>query len=144
MRALLPKNLSDELAVKQNLKFEIEENGKKRLIPNTRRGYLTVGRWEFTHVRKNKEPAIYKDGLAKLSELNKEGRGVYFVVNPGGEHDANISEARSVFRECDDKSKPEQIEQARTSGLPLGAMIETNKSVHCYSPLSAPVADLDE
>ena len=144
VRALLPKNLSDELAVQHNLKFEIEENGKKRLIPNTRRGYLTVGSWEFTHVRKNKEPAVYEDGLAKLLELNQEGRGVYFVVNPGGENDAAISAARSVFWECDDKSKSEQIEQARTSGLPLGAMIETNKSVHCYSPLTAPVADLDE
>ena len=144
VRALLPKNLSDELALKHNLRFEIEENGKKRLIPNTRRGYLTVGSWEFTHVRKNKEPAVYEDGLTKLLELNQEGRGVYFVVNPGGEHDAKISEARSLFWECDDKSKPEQIEQARTSGLPLGAMIETNKSVHCYSPLSAPVTDLDD
>ena len=144
VRALLPKNLSDQLALKHNLRFKIEENGKQRLIPNTRRGYLTVGSWEFTHVRKNKEPAVYEDGLAKLSELNREGRGVYFVVNPGGEHDATISEARSVFWECDDKSKAEQIEQARTSGLPLGAMIETNKSVHCYSPLSLPVSDLDD
>ena len=144
VRALLPKNLSDQLAVKHNLKFEIEENGKQRLIPNTRRGYLTVGSWEFTHVRKNQAPAVYEDGLAKLLELNQEGRGVYFVVNPGGEQDASISAARSVFWECDDKSKPEQIEQARISGLPLGAMIETNKSVHCYSPLSSPVTDLDE
>lgn len=144
VRALLPKNLSDELALKHNLKFEIKENDKQRLIPNTRRGYLTVGSWEFTHVRKNKEPAVYKDGLAKLTELNQEGRGVYFVVNPGGEHDSTISEARSVFWECDDKSKAEQIEQARTSGLSLGAMIETNKSVHCYSPLSSAVTDLDE
>ena len=144
VRALLPKNLSDQLAVQHNLKFEIEENGKQRLIPNTRRGYLTVGSWEFTHARKNQAPAVYEDGLAKLLELNQEGRGVYFVVNPGGEQDASISAARSVFWECDDKSKPEQIEQARTSGLPLGAMIETNKSVHCYSPLSSPVTDLDE
>lgn len=76
VRALLPKNLSDQLALKHNLRFEIEENGKQRLIPNTRRGYLTVGSWELTHLRKNKEPAVYEDGLAKLSELNKEGRGV--------------------------------------------------------------------
>ena len=143
VRALLPKNLSDELAVKHNLKFEIEENGKKRLIPNTRLGYLTVGSWEFTHVRKNKEPAVHEDGLAKLLKLNQEGRGVYFVVNPGGERNSAILEARSVFWECDNKSKPEQIEQACTSGLPLGAIIETNKSVHCYSPLSALVTDLD-
>ncbi|WP_228025311.1 hypothetical protein [cf. Phormidesmis sp. LEGE 11477] len=144
VRALLPKNLSDELAIKQNLKFEIEENGKKRLIPNTRRGYLTVGSWEFVHIRKNKEPAVYEAGLTKLLELNQEGRGIYFVVNPGGEHDSKILEARSVFWECDDKNKAEQIEQAQTSGLPLGAMVETYKSVHCYSPLSLPVTELNE
>jgi hypothetical protein len=66
VRSLLPKRLSDELALKHNLKFEIEDNGTKRLIPNTRRGYLTVGTWEFTHTRRNKEPVVYSDGLAKL------------------------------------------------------------------------------
>lgn len=143
VRALLPKNLSDEMAVSRRLKFEIEENGKKRLIPNTRRGYLTVGSWEFTHIRKDKEPAVYSDGLAVLTELNKEGRGIYFVVNPGGEKDGDISGARSLFWENDDRSKLEQMERARTSGLPLGAVVETNKSIHCYSPLSEPLQDLD-
>ena len=144
VRALLPKNLSDETAVDLNLKFKIEENGKKRLIPSTRRGYLTVGSWEFTHIRKDKEPAVHKDGLAKLSELNKEGRGIYFIVNPGGEKDSDISSARSLFWENDDKSKPEQIEQALTSKLPIGAIIETRKSLHCYSPLSQPLEDLSK
>ncbi len=144
VRALLPKNLSDDLALKQGLKFEIEENGKKRLIPNTRRGYLTVGSWEFTHIRKEKDPTVHADGLAKLSELNQDGRGIYFVVNPGGEKDSDISSARSFFWENDDKTKAEQIEQAQTSGLPLGAIVETNKSIHCYSPLVEPMADLDE
>jgi hypothetical protein len=143
VRSLLPKHLSDALALKHNLKFEIEENGKKRLIPNTRRGYLTVGTWEFTHIRKHKEPVVYADGLAKLSELNQEGRGIYFVVNPGGETDADISAARSVFWENDELSKAEQMEQACTSGLKIGAIIETDKSIHCYSPLTEPLHDLE-
>ena len=143
VRALLPKHLSDELALKHRLKFEIGEEGKTRLIPNTRRGYLTVGSWEFTHIRKDKAPAVHKDGLAKLTELNKEGRGVYFVVNPGGEKDGDITSARSLFWENDDKTKAEQIEQATTSGIPLGAVVETSKSIHCYAPLSAPIIDLD-
>ena len=144
VRALLPKNLSDELAVSHRLKFEIEESSKKRLIPNTRRGYLTVGSWEFTHIRKDKEPAVYADGLAKLAELNREGRGIYFVVNPGGEKNRDIMSAHSVFWESDDLSKPEQIEQAQRSGLTLGAVVETQKSIHCYSPLVAPITNLDE
>ncbi|MEN8443710.1 MAG: AAA family ATPase [Cyanobacteria bacterium J06555_13] len=144
VRALLPKNLSNELALKQNLKFEIEEHGKKRLIPNTRRGYLTVGSWEFTHIRKGKEPAVHADGLKKLTELNQEGRGIYFVVHPGGERDNEITQARSLFWENDDKTKAEQIEQARTAGLPLGAVVETHKSIHCYAPLAAPIEDMDE
>ena len=142
VRALLPKHLSDELALKQGLKFEIEEHGKKRLIPNTRRGYLTVDSWEFTHIRKNKDPVVYPDGLAQLSELNQQGRGIYFVVNPGGERDKEITEARSLFWESDNKTKAEQLQQVRTSGLPVGAIVETHKSIHCYSPLASPLQDL--
>ena len=144
VRALLPKHLSDELALKQGLKFEIEENGHKRLIPNTRRGYLTMGSWEFTHIRKDKAPIVYADGLAQLSELNQQGRGIYFVVNPGGERDNEITEARSLFWENDNKTKAEQLQQVRTSGLPVGAIVETNKSIHCYSPLASPIQDLSQ
>lgn len=144
VRSLLPKHLSDELALKHNLKFEIEENGKKRLIPNTRRGYLTVGSWEFTHLRKDKEPVVYSDGLTQLLELNQQGRGIYFVVNPGGERDKEITEARSLFWENDSQTKVQQLQQARTSGLPIGAMVETHKSIHCYSPLTNPLQDLSE
>ena len=144
VRALLPKHLSDELALKQGLKFEIEENGKKRLIPNTRRGYLTVGSWEFTHIRKDKEPAVYTDGLAQLLELNQQGRGIYFVVNPGGERDKEITQARSLFWESDNKTKAEQLQHVRTSRLPIGAVVETHKSIHCYSPLVSPLQDLSQ
>ena len=144
VRALLPKQLSDELAIEHGLKFEIEENGQKRLIPNTRRGYLTVGNWSFTHLRKNREPAVYADGIATLTELNQQGRGIYFVVNPGGERDAEITAARSLFWENDDKTKAEQMAQVRTSGLSVGAIVETNKSLHCYSPLDRPLHNLDE
>ena len=144
VRALLPKHLSDELALKHGLKFEIEENGQKRLIPNTRRGYLTVGDWSFTHLRNNKEPAVYADGIATLRELNQQGRGIYFVVNPGGERDAEITAARSLFWENDEKTKAEQMAQVRTSGLSVGAIVETNKSLHCYSPLTCPLHNLDE
>ena len=144
VRALLPKQLSDELAIEHGLKFEIEENGQKRLIPNTRRGYLTVGDWSFTHLRKSKEPAVYADGIATLTELNQQGRGIYFVVNPGGERDAEITAARSLFWENDDKTKAEQMAQVRTAGLAIGAIVETNKSLHCYSPLTCPLHSLDE
>jgi len=144
VRALLPKQLSDELAIEHGLKFEIEENGQKRLIPNTRRGYLTVGDWSFTHLRKSKEPAVYADGIATLTELNQQGRGIYFVVNPGGERDAEITAARSLFWENDDKTKAEQMAQVRTSGLSVRAIVETNKSLHCYSPLDRPLHNLDE
>ena len=144
VRALLPKHLSDELALKHGLKFEIEEKGQKRLIPNTRRGYLTVGDWSFTHLRKDKEPVVYADGLAALTELNQQGRGIYFVVNPGGERDAEITAARSVFWENDNKTKAQQLEQVRTSGLPVGAIVETHQSLHCYTPLASPLHDLTE
>ena len=144
VRALLPKHLSDELAIRHRLKFEIEENGKKRLIPNTRRGYLTVGDWSFTHLRKNREPAVYADGIATLTELNQQGRGIYFVVNPGGEKDAEITAARALFWENDEKTKAQQLEQVQATSLPVGAIVETNKSLHCYSPFTEPLHDLSD
>ena len=143
IRALLPKKLSKALATKHNLRFEIKNNGKLRTIANTRRGYLTIGSWSFNHFRHgNKKSKIYHDGLAELSRLNSEGRGIYFVVNPGGGRDSEILEARSIFWECDNRVKAEQIEQARTAGIAIGLMVETHKSVHCYSPLSNPITDL--
>ena len=144
VRSLLPKKISDELALKQQLKFEIDRNGTKQLIPNTRRGYLTVGSWEFTHLRKGKQPFVYQDGLAQLAELNRAGRGIYFVVNPGGEKNVDITAARALFWENDSQTKDEQLTQARTSGLPIGAVVETHKSIHCYSPLTEPIQNLEE
>ena len=62
-----------------------------------------MGDGSFTHLRKNREPAVYADGIATLTELNQQGRGIYFVVNPGGEKDAEITVARSLFWENDEK-----------------------------------------
>lgn len=87
---------------------------------------------------------MYADGLTALSELNQQGRGIYFVVNPGGERDAEITSARSVFWENDDQTKVQQLEQVRTSGMPIGAIVETHKSLHCYTPLVSPLHDLNE
>ena len=144
VRSLLPKHLPDDLALKHGLKFEVEQNGQKRLIPNTRRGYLTVGSWEFPHLRKDKEPVVYPDGLAQLAELNQQGRGIYFVVNPGGERDNEITQARSLFWENDTQTKAQQLQQVRTAGLPVGAIVETHQSIHCYSQLAAPLQDLSQ
>ena len=131
VRSLLPKHLPDDLALKHGLKFEVEENGQKRLIPNTRRGYLTVGSWEFTHLRKDKEPVVYPDGLAQLAELNQQGRGIYFVVNPGGERDNEITQARSLFWENDTQTK--------APAAPAGTHCRTAGRGHCRN---APVYSL--
>ena len=36
----------------------------------------------------------------------------------------------------------EQLQQVRTCGLPVGVIVETHKSIHCYSPLASPLQDL--
>ena len=137
-RALLPKHLSDGAALRLNLKFKSADG---QLIPNTRRGTIRMGDrtgqgWALSHVRKDKEPKSYTDGLSKLAQWNKEGRGIYFVVNPGGELDSQIAEARCLFWEADDLSLEDQqaiadrFELDTESGL--CAIVRTKKSLHCY------------
>lgn len=145
-RALLPKHLSEELARLKNLKFE---GGSGDLIPNTRRGFIVMGDrtgdgWELHQARRGKEDRIYSDGLGQLAQWNTEGRGIYFVVNPGGESDADITEARVIFWEADDLSIEEQEDILSSFELDTehgaAAVVRTKKSLHCYARLERAIA----
>lgn len=94
------------------------ENGKKdggRKFSTTRRGLAQ------------------KDGDARreLRTLNRE-RGVYFVVNSGGDKDADINRHNAVFVEADDKTIEEQHSALDACPLPPSIRVETKKSVHAY------------
>lgn len=68
-------------------------------------------------------------------------RGVYVVINNGGDKDADITECIAFFCEWDDRPKDWQISAWKELGLPEPTIqIDTGgKSIHSYWVLSEPV-----
>ena len=67
-----------------------------------------------------------------LKKHNAQGRGIFFVVNYGGDRDEDISRVNAVFVENDNLSMAEQIERLEAFPLPPSLMVKTAKSVHAY------------
>lgn len=69
-----------------------------------------------------------------IYRMQSEGRGVYIVVNDGGDTDSEITACRAFFCEWDDRPKEEQITAWKELGLPEPTLqIDTgNKSIHNY------------
>jgi putative DNA primase/helicase len=68
----------------------------------------------------------------ELRRHNEQTRGIFFVINFGGQSDADITRINAQFMECDDLAFDEQI--ARISAFPLepSIIVKTRKSLHCY------------
>jgi hypothetical protein len=71
---------------------------------------------------------------ATIAEWQADGRGIYFVVNHGGDKDADINGCVAFFCEFDDRSREEQIDFWKDLGLPEPtAQVSTGgRSVHSY------------
>jgi predicted P-loop ATPase len=69
-----------------------------------------------------------------IHRMQSEGRGVYIVVNDGGDTDSEITACRAFFCEWDDRPKEEQINAYKELGLPEPTLqIDTGgKSIHNY------------
>ena len=69
-----------------------------------------------------------------IYRMQSEGRGVYIVVNDGGDTDSEITACRAFFVEWDDRPKSDQITAWKELGLPEPSLqIDTgNKSIHNY------------
>ena len=69
-----------------------------------------------------------------IYRMQSEGRGVYIVVNDGGDTDSEITACRAFFVEWDDRSQEEQINAWKELGLPQPTLqINTGgKSIHNY------------
>jgi len=72
-----------------------------------------------------------KDARQELRELNDE-RGVYFVVNSGGDKDEDINRYNAGFVESDDKTIEDQHSALDDCPLSTSIRVETLKSVHAY------------
>ena len=68
-----------------------------------------------------------------INQCQIEGRGIYVVVNDGGDTDSEITGCRAFFCEWDDRPKEEQINAWKDLGLPEPLQIDTGgKSIHNY------------
>ena len=80
--------------------------------------------------------------LPKFSEFNYSGRGIYLVVNSGGDKAADINKCHAFFVEWDDRPKKDQLHIYKELNLPEPTFqVKTGgKSNHNYWVLKEPVA----
>lgn len=84
-------------------------------------------------------PNLFWDAM---NNHQAEGRNAYFIVNPGGHADADISQCRAIFYEHDGNlDKPTSKELWRKLGLPEPTIqVDTGgKSIHSYWLLDEPI-----
>ena len=77
-----------------------------------------------------------------VEEWQNEGRGVYAVINDGGDTDSEITQCRAVFCEWDDRPKEWQVDAWKDLGLPEPTLqVDTGgKSIHNYWVFTEPVS----
>lgn len=70
-----------------------------------------------------------------------EGRGVYLVINTGGDTDSEITLCHAIFCEWDDRPKDWQVTAWQDLGLPEPTMqVDTGgKSIHTYWVFAEPI-----
>ncbi len=79
---------------------------------------------------------------AIVEEWQSEGRGVYAVINDGGDTDSEITQCRAVFCEWDDRPKEWQVDAWKSLLLPEPTFqVDTGgKSIHNYWVFDSPIS----
>lgn len=70
--------------------------------------------------------------ISTLQKHNAQNRGIFFVVNFGGDCDGDISRINAVFVENDNLTIDDQIARLEGFSLPPSLMVKTAKSIHAY------------
>ena len=80
--------------------------------------------------------------LEAAEQWQREGRGIYLVINDGGDSKREINACRAFFVEWDDRPIAWQLNAWRELGLPEPSLIVLSggKSAHCYWLLEQPIA----
>lgn len=89
-----------------------------------------------------KADATTIDLIAQTAErFQNEGRGIYLVVNGGGQTDKEVETCRAIFYEHDNLSKELQLGLWQSKGLPEPTFqVDTGgKSIHSYWVLTEPI-----
>ena len=85
---------------------------------------------------------LFGQDLDLFSQYNAEGRGIYLVINNGGNSDNSITECVAFFVEWDDLSLDIQELQWKVLNLPEPSfqLKSGGRSIHSYWVLKQPVA----
>lgn len=88
----------------------------------------------YIHPATKKSAKKPKLNFDELESYQKKGYDAYFVVNPGGDCDADINAGRAIFYEHDDLEKEAQLYLWEELGLPEPTIqVDTGgKSIHSY------------
>ncbi|EAQ67834.1 AAA domain-containing protein [Synechococcus sp. RS9909] len=79
--------------------------------------------------------------LDAAEQWQREGRGIYLVINDGGDRKCEITACRAFFVEWDDRPIAWQLNAWKELGLPEPSLIVLSggKSAHCYWLLDTPI-----
>lgn len=86
----------------------------------------------FTGQKISIEVGKYATVEATLKEHNAQGHGIFFVVNTGGQKDAEITRINAQFVESDTLSFSQMQERIDAFPLQPSMIIKTRKSLHTY------------
>lgn len=86
----------------------------------------------FSGAKLEMEAGKYATIEPTLKSHNEQNRGIFFVVNYGGQDDGSITRINAQFVEMDDLSFEEQQKAVDEFPLPPSMVIKTRKSLHVY------------
>ena len=70
--------------------------------------------------------------IQQLKDHNDQNRGIFYVVNYGGDNDASITRINAQFMEMDEGTFEEQWAKIDKFPVPPSIVIQTQKSLHVY------------
>ena len=108
-----------------NVMFNPDDTVNLRVFDDRKEGI-------FTGAKLSVEAGKFFAVESTLREHNKKNRGIFFVVNSGGQTDDSITRINAQFVEMDDKSFEEQQALIDAFPLPPSMIIRTRKSLHTY------------
>ena len=86
----------------------------------------------FTGTRLACKCAEYTSFEEQLRQHNAMNRGIFYVVNFGGNDDASITRINAQFFEMDEGTFEEQQKKIDAFPLPPSIVVRTRKSLHVY------------
>lgn len=75
---------------------------------------------------------LFLEHIEELKKINAKNNGVFFVVNSGGDLDAEINKINAQFVECDHLSFEEQFKLIESFPLRPSIINKTSRSLHVY------------